>query len=1075
MSLTNSQVDTMYVDLLARHATAAEIATWVALSATQTTAQIEAQIEALPEVAAFVEPVIRLYQGAFGRVPDTSGGLSSGFAVNVNALRSGVSVPALAEAFTVSPEFLAIYGSNAVTPALISAYYQHILGRSATTAEINAWSSAHLDAAQILVGVTQSAEYTAESLAAVKNFETALLNGGHPTGTLQGNLPPPPPPVETHTLTVGQDTVHGVAGDVVIVNAPMAGVFGNQNTLTDFDSLVANGPGGANPSILNASIDGHTNINGVTIKGFQIYNFVDDGFGTVTINGGGSAASPAITGVNQVNFNANGGGGSLNLGTALLPVDVAGDLAGGFTVGISNALGGFGHHIDVAFGAAVLTGTESMTVNAFSVGNAADNDLDNAYGIAAGGTGPHSNGFASWTLNSTGATLGTVNDIALGGEGQNSATSFVGTDDGSTTVVYASKASGSTAGDWANIVTVDLTGTSGNWTITGGETDADGNGAGFLSADTTAFTTFLGGSGTYLLDLSSYVGTGTGANADNLGALHINGGTGAGVTVELSNEAIIDSTTVGPATWINVPVIMDVDDGTLGGTVNMALFPGTTTFDLVNGDSGADAPDPNQVAAFNFNNAPDTFTINANALDQNGHDFNVLGVLGASTLTVNYSEVEHSDGNFSSTNYDTVNINLNLAAGDGPDADSTFYGDALLFEANNGDAETVNLSYHPVDGDDVVTIGDDVNHVAQIGHSTITLLGGTFAHPTTGTLNISGTGEVELGVTNASVINDTSTHPLDMAGPDSNIAGTLFSDLVGGVTVTADGAGSTLQGSLGVLTFADVGGVNSSPFSGMDNSGAVANDTLTDLAGHTNFFGDGGSDTINMGGGDNTAHFGEFNVDGVLRTQTITDANDGNTFQGFWGNANGHNNVESGVEDVPGGTSADVTTINGFVADTVGSITHDTLQFNVDAWADGITGDGSLVESNGKDIVDAGNAIFGVIAAPGATLAGGETNIVAYSTLNPIADADELAQLIHGAGSFNFAGGLAGGSEVHMLVAYGNETGGVTIADVEFEHESGSSTNTKDMDIHASDMVILTGVSLSDLVAHPNDIAFVTH
>jgi S-layer protein len=1048
MSLTNNQVDTLYIDLLARHATAAEIATWVALSATLTTTQIEAQIEALPEVLNDVDPIVRLYQGAFGRVPDTANGLSSGFAVNVNAVRSGVSIPALAEAFTVSPEFLAIYGSSAVTPALISAYYQHILGRAATSAEITAWSSAHLDAAQILVGVTQSAEYIASSQAAVKNFETALLNGGHPTGTLAGNLPPPPPPTETHTLTNGQDTVIGVAGNVVTVNAPLSGPFGNQNTLTDFDKLVSNGPlGGA----LNATIDGHTNINGVTIQGFSTYNFIDDGFGTVTINGGGSAASPAITGVNQVNLNDNGGGGSLNLGTALLPVDVAGDLANGFTIGISNALGGKGHHIDVAFGAAVLTGTESMTVNAFSVGNAADNDLDNAYGIAAGGTGPHANGFATWNLNSTGASLGTVNDIALGGEGNATATSLVGTDDGSTTVVYASTASGSKAGDWANVKIVDLTGTSGNWTITGGETAADSNGFGFLSADTTAFTTFLGGSGTYLLDLSAWDG--------NFANLNISGGSGAGVTVEFSNDAITENTAT-PGTWTNVPQIMDVDDGTLGGTVNMGLYAGTATFSLVNAHSGANNPDPNQVAAFNFNNAPDTFTINANALDQNGHDFNVTGIAGASTLTVNYLEVEHSHGNFSSTNYDTVDINLNLN-GD-HNYDHNFYNGAngLLFEANNGDAETVNLAYNPTHTANVVTVGVDDTNDSLVGHSTVTLLGGTLATPTTGTLNISGTGVVELGVTNASAINDTSAAALDMSGPDSNIAGTLFSDLVGGVAVTADGAGSTIQGSLGALTIYN--GVG--PDIGLDTTGGVANDVLTDLAGGSNFFGDGGSDAINMGGGGNTAHFGEFNTDGTLETQTITDTN-GDAYQGFWGVGNG---AGGNSTTITGSTSADMTTITGFNAIT------DHLVFNTDAWSDSLGGAGTLVDGAGAAV--AGNAShMQLVTAPGAAVTG-TTNVVLYGLDSGLlSGAADLATALEtsGVGNLTGLGGVTAGE--HMLFAYQVIGGDIRIADVDFLNGvSGGDTAGKS--IAVSDIADLTtATTLIGLGTHAGSIEFVQH
>jgi hypothetical protein len=202
MSLTSSQINVFYEELLARQATAAEQAAFVALSQTQSTANIEHAIETLPEVANLVDPVIRLYQGAFGRVPDTVGNFggpgSSGFWVNVNALRNGISLQNLAEAFTVSAEFIAIYGTNAVTPALIQAYYHHILNRDGSTAEVNSWLNSGLDAAHILIGFTQSAEYIAASQPQLLAFKTAVLNGQHPAG----GLPPAPP---SYTLVSDHD------------------------------------------------------------------------------------------------------------------------------------------------------------------------------------------------------------------------------------------------------------------------------------------------------------------------------------------------------------------------------------------------------------------------------------------------------------------------------------------------------------------------------------------------------------------------------------------------------------------------------------------------------------------------------------------------------------------------------------------------------------------------------------------------------------------------------------------------------------------------------------------------------
>jgi hypothetical protein len=201
MALTNQDIDLFYLEVLARHATQAEQATFAALSNSESSAQIRADIATLPEATTFVDPVIRLYQGAFGRVPDTADpqgdtvaafdtGATSGYWANVNAYRSGISLLALAEAFTHSQEFINLYGSSNVTAALITAYYQHILGRDPASTEVSAWlnakdSAGHpLDAAQILLGFTQSTEYIGRSQASIDTFKANLAAGIHAGGGL---------------------------------------------------------------------------------------------------------------------------------------------------------------------------------------------------------------------------------------------------------------------------------------------------------------------------------------------------------------------------------------------------------------------------------------------------------------------------------------------------------------------------------------------------------------------------------------------------------------------------------------------------------------------------------------------------------------------------------------------------------------------------------------------------------------------------------------------------------------------------------------------------------------------------
>jgi hypothetical protein len=173
MGETASQIDTTYLEVLARHATSNEQIEWAALSESDGQ-RVDDLIIQIPEVAILVDPVIRLYLGAFNRFPDAQDpngnfdtGPQSGFWVNVNALRNGASVLDLAQAFVTSQEFHSLYGTTQVDADLITAFYSHILDRNPTFAEISAWQNTGLDAAHILVGFTESAEFKAVSQSAL--------------------------------------------------------------------------------------------------------------------------------------------------------------------------------------------------------------------------------------------------------------------------------------------------------------------------------------------------------------------------------------------------------------------------------------------------------------------------------------------------------------------------------------------------------------------------------------------------------------------------------------------------------------------------------------------------------------------------------------------------------------------------------------------------------------------------------------------------------------------------------------------------------------------------------------------
>ena len=99
--------------------------------------------------------VTRLYEGAFGRAPD-----STGLSHFTASIEHGTTVRDVASALTASPEFQSHAGTLG-NPAFVSALYQNVLNRTAGADEVQYWSS-QLDAgvgrADVIVSIAQSGE-----------------------------------------------------------------------------------------------------------------------------------------------------------------------------------------------------------------------------------------------------------------------------------------------------------------------------------------------------------------------------------------------------------------------------------------------------------------------------------------------------------------------------------------------------------------------------------------------------------------------------------------------------------------------------------------------------------------------------------------------------------------------------------------------------------------------------------------------------------------------------------------------------------------------------------------------------
>jgi hypothetical protein len=112
-----------------------------------------------PEFSVFIAPVVRLYFATYLRIPDYAG-----LNANILLVRNGTkTMVQLADFFTTSPEFTALYGSLNNTQ-FVTLLYNNVLGRAPDTAGLNGWLALLAGGAsrgQVLLGFSDSVEYKA--------------------------------------------------------------------------------------------------------------------------------------------------------------------------------------------------------------------------------------------------------------------------------------------------------------------------------------------------------------------------------------------------------------------------------------------------------------------------------------------------------------------------------------------------------------------------------------------------------------------------------------------------------------------------------------------------------------------------------------------------------------------------------------------------------------------------------------------------------------------------------------------------------------------------------------------------
>ena len=236
-SSTSATISAYYQSIQFRTGPAGEIKSYSALVAdgAMTLEQVRAAIIDDPYTTNNVDVVVRMYQAAFGRLPEAASSLE----FYADRLASGVEQPwTLAFTFARSPEFVERYGltfNERPNAAFITAMYLNVLGRAPDDAGFAYYLNGSMTVSQILQGFAQSPEFRDRTDAAVESLLNAnALGTANFTGPLQIVTP-----AQSFMLTTDRPSItEGDAGQkaltftLTLSEAPTMEVVVNYQTLS---------------------------------------------------------------------------------------------------------------------------------------------------------------------------------------------------------------------------------------------------------------------------------------------------------------------------------------------------------------------------------------------------------------------------------------------------------------------------------------------------------------------------------------------------------------------------------------------------------------------------------------------------------------------------------------------------------------------------------------------------------------------------------------------------------------------------------------------------------------------------
>ncbi len=887
------------------------------------------------------------------------------------------------------------------------------------------------------------------------------------------------------------------------------------NYTTSNDSAAANPPyalgvtmNGVNALNITNQASGPTDISGnpagTTTAGFQgsvtgLTTVVNNSsINSVQLGSVGTSLSTALTsytsnGGSHQNFTAVIAAAALSGGTDAISVTLNGNTGAAANPGSFFSV--FAAPIFPPAGTVPVGGTSIKLVfapdsgaNGYETWNIASDN--NAFLRLGQGTGTTADG-------DFGAGIGSANNIVLTGAG-------------------SVELSALTAGDFANLKTIDATAETGKVTLTGAAANTQG---GYYSAVGSDFSPtaneagLLTSGGGNTIAPTSIKGSTTAANfvdlsgltAANIDAL---AGTGTTNTLTGNTAANIINTLILPNAVVEGTTALAGENGfqtigvgtaLTGGTINLANFTNANEIKLF-------APEAINIAAVTVNNGTPTFTV-----DLSGDTAPLGFLVGFHNWIVNVKPSPSTTDVFNLDMGTAALTNSTGASGTGSDFAPTAHSDTIGFLGLLGPGLTVNgyetVNINVTDGPAlpaIISIFTPLTHVPDI------IYGGIALTPTVGggeILNVTGTGdlislintvhgaplaniEYEVGGVpvdaNNFIINATETGLLAFGGTNAlqvNGATSGGIIMVGGTDTNLLGA--TLTGSTTGWN-ALAGSTSADTF----NGGTGQFSPFIALQGDV-FGTNGGADTVNLAAGHNLNHidiYGTagapdltvFGLDYLPLADSITSVAD--LYQPGWGGVGtGGPPTQFGTiafvgfgPFFAGGTSASQVVVHDFVTGGMDGppASGDILTFSVGAWGGSVAVPG-LAAINGALGLTAAQAVWGLVdtshanvlpgdatytlpLSTGATIPAG-FDIVEIAQIEPNANA--LAQYLKTGIGLVYAAAIPGNTDLHTLFAY-TDGANVHIANVELANGPGASAGTITTNVvAASDMVELMGVA----------------